>query len=366
MAEPFSETAPAPHDVRPLVARASGNRALWLVAAILLAGGGGMFYALQMRRLSLESPSLTSPQGPGETMIASPPELAIPAAPDFAVSEYPPAGATPAPYPIAAVTARQPARQQNPAPYTAPVEAAAPPAFAAGHPAASSEPSVSATPSPGFAYQAPAQVTAQPDTGETKDNKARDKRAEAGQLRNPSTTVPQGSVIQAVMETALDSTRAGFARAIVSRDVTGFDGTKVLIPKGSKLFGEYQADVSLGQNRALIQWHRLTRPDGAIIDLDSPSADPLGRAGVRGRVNTHFLQRFSGAILQSMLDLGVRAATTQAVGNTYVLALPGTATQVGSTSLQNQADIKPTLKIRQGASVSVFVARDLDFTSVGG
>lgn len=166
------------------------------------------------------------------------------------------------------------------------------------------------------------------------------------------------------METALDSTQPGFARAIVSRDVMGFDGSRVLIPKGSRLFGTYQSDVSLGQKRALIQWERLTTPDGAQIDLDSPSADLLGRAGIKGAVNSHFFQRFSGAILQSVLDIGVRAVTQKVDGNTVIVGLPGSTTQ--ATAIQGSADIKPTLKVKQGASVSVFVARDLDFSSVGG
>ncbi|MEJ2456976.1 MAG: TrbI/VirB10 family protein, partial [Novosphingobium sp.] len=107
---------------------------------------------------------------------------------------------------------------------------------------------------------------------------------------------------------------------------------------------------------------RLTRPDGTIIDLDSPSADPLGRAGVKGKVNTHFFQRFGGAILQSVLDVGVQTAARKAAGNTVIVGLPGANTQ--ASTIQNPANIKPTLKIAQGASVSVFVARDLDFTAV--
>lgn len=369
MAESLQRTPEAAHDVRPLVARATGSRGLWIFAAILLAGGGGMFYALQMRRLALETPSLTSPQAGGDAMIASPPELAIPAAPEFAPGAFAYPSGTLAPYPaVGTAPAPQPARQPSAAGYAAPATAALPPAFASGDRSATlSGPSAPSTPVPAYAYQAPAQALAGSDSAAgTGAEKTRDKRVEAGTLRNPATTVPQGSVIQAVMETALDSTRPGFARAIVSHDVMSFDGTRVLIPKGSKLFGDYQADVSLGQNRALIQWHRLTRPDGAIIDLDSPSADPLGRAGLKGKVNTHFFERFGGAILQSMLDIGVRRATREAVGNTYVLALPSSSTQVGATNLQTTTDIKPTLKVRQGASVSVFVARDLDFTSVGG
>lgn len=186
-------------------------------------------------------------------------------------------------------------------------------------------------------------------------------RVQASRLANPATTVPQGTIIQAVFETALDSNRAGFARAVISRDVMSFDGRHVLIPRGSKLFGEYKADLALGQNRALIQWRRLTRPDGSIIDVDSPSADPLGKAGVKGKVNSHFFTRFSGAILQSALDIGTGLATRSVGGDSYYFGLPSTMQGVVQ---QRPEQVKPTLTLRQGASVSVFVARDLDFTSV--
>lgn len=186
-------------------------------------------------------------------------------------------------------------------------------------------------------------------------------RVRARPFTNPSLTVPKGTIIASVLETALDSTRPGFARAMVTRDVYGFDGSRVLIPRGSKLLGEYQADIEAGQKRALVVWQRLMRPDGVMIELASPSADPLGRTGIKGDVDTHFFQRFGGAILQSILDIGVNLATQSVVDDTVIVALPGSATAVAG---REPAEVRPTLKVRHGASVSVFVAKDLDFSSV--
>lgn len=215
-----------------------------------------------------------------------------------------------------------------------------------------------APPAPAFVYQAPG---AKPAAGAGGSDKAGDGRISAARFTNPSTTVPQGAVIQAVLETALDSNRPGFARAVVTRDVFSFDGSRVLIQRGSKLFGEYKADLALGQNRALIQWHRLTRPDGVIIDIDSPSADPLGRAGVKGKVNSHFFTRFGSAILQSFLDVGVQLAARKATGDTIIVGLPGSMPQV---TVAKPDEVKPTLTVKEGTSVSVFVVHDLDFTEV--
>jgi type IV secretion system protein VirB10 len=189
-------------------------------------------------------------------------------------------------------------------------------------------------------------------------------RVRAGQFANRATTVSQGTLISGVLETALDSTRPGQVRALVSRDVRGFDGSQVLIPRGSRLFGEYRADLQPGQNRALVQWTRLLRPDGVTIAIGSPAADPLGRAGIRGKVDNHFFERFGSAILQTTLDIGSAVATRQLSGPTVVV-VPNGAQAALAPLLAGRRQIQPTLRVGQGARVTVFVARDLDFTGAG-
>lgn len=181
-------------------------------------------------------------------------------------------------------------------------------------------------------------------------------------LANRAATVPQGTLIPAVLETAFDSTSPGFARALVQRDVRGFDGNRVLIPRGSRLIGEYGEDIAQGQRRAVILWVRLIRPDGVTIAIESPSADTLGRGGVKAEVNNHFLERFGGAILQSSLDLGISLAARSA-RSPVLVALPGSIGGAGRT-LTQPVDIRPTLRVAPGRSVSIFVARDLDFTGM--
>jgi len=110
-------------------------------------------------------------------------------------------------------------------------------------------------------------------------------------------------------------------------------------------------------------WTRLIRPDGVTIAIGSPAGDPLGRGGIRANVNNHFFQRFAGALLQSALDLGVNLAASRAGGTTVVL-VPG-AVQSGASQVIQPQQITPTLTVRQGTSISIFVARDLDFTGAG-
>lgn len=175
--------------------------------------------------------------------------------------------------------------------------------------------------------------------------------------------VAQGTLIFAVLETALDSTQSGQARAMITTDVYNALGRRVLIPKGSRIFGEYKGELGAGQNRAQIVWTRLIRPDGATIALDSPASDPLGRAGVKGRVNTHFGERLLSALLQSTIDFGTYAASRAVTSsNGVVVALPNATQNAGSQILPEVP--KSTLKVRHGTRIAVFVARDLDFAGV--
>ena len=175
--------------------------------------------------------------------------------------------------------------------------------------------------------------------------------------------VAQGTLIFAVLETAIDSTQSGQVRAMISKHVYNALGTQILIPKGSRIFGEYKGELGAGQSRAQIVWTRLIRPDGATISLDSPASDQLGRAGVKGDVNSHFGERLLGALLQSTIDFGVLAASRAiANGSGIVVALPANGQASGSQIIQPPP--KPTLKVKHGTRISVFVARDLDFSAV--
>lgn len=191
--------------------------------------------------------------------------------------------------------------------------------------------------------------------------------ARATRLRDTRLIVPQGTVMAAVLETGINSDLPGFVRAVVSRDVRGFDGSTVLIPRGSKLIGQYRAGVAVGQTRALVVWSRVLTPDGVSVDIASPSADSLGRGGLEGETNSHFLRRFGASILLSAISTGLNAAVGGG-GRDQDLALvigsPQQATSIASIALQKQIDIPPTITVPPGAPVRVFVARDLDFTGV--
>jgi len=186
--------------------------------------------------------------------------------------------------------------------------------------------------------------------------------ARTGNITNRAATIPQGTLIPAVLETAFDSTNPGFARAVVSRNIKGFDGSRILIPRGSRLVGEYKSETSSGQRRALINWAQLIRPDGVVVQLDSPAADPLGRGGIPARVSSNGFGRFIGTLLQSTLDIG-RTIVAQRVGGTVFLAYPRAIASFSQATTPQLSRDQPRLRVDPGTSISVFVARDLVFSS---
>ncbi|MBC7519484.1 MAG: type IV secretion system protein VirB10 [Sandarakinorhabdus sp.] len=173
--------------------------------------------------------------------------------------------------------------------------------------------------------------------------------------------VPQGTVISAVLETAINSDLPGLVRAVVSREVKGFDGSKVLIPRGSRLIGQYSSGLALGQSRAFVIWTRVLRSDGVTVQLNSAATDQLGQAGLGGKVDTHFLRRFGAATLLSVITGAIDYAVNTAGSGQVLVGSTAQANQLASIALQRQIDIQPTIKVAQGTPVRVFVARDLDF-----
>ncbi len=182
----------------------------------------------------------------------------------------------------------------------------------------------------------------------------------AWKIGDPSRVVPQGAVIPAVLETAINSDLPGYTRAIVSRDIRSFDGTNILIPRGSRLIGQYKSGLTSGETRAFIIWDRLIRPDGLSVQLASPATDDLGQAGATGKVDTHFAKRFGSSMLLSIVN-GLSTIASGKSSSTIVIGTSSDASGVIGEALSNDMKIPPTIKVPQGAPIQVFAARDLDF-----
>lgn len=349
---------PAERGVMPRVARSRAGLSSTAIVIGAVLAGILLFTILDARRRALSAPAVRPARADLVGTSQALPTLYIPPAPRAAVVSPPLPPAT-------AIQLTPPFRPQAvPAPTPAPSVPAPPQSYGPPPvPAAPPRTSGGAILVVDSSQALPAGERAAPaaEGGAAPAQASTTARSRAGAMSNRATTVPQGTLIPAVLETALDSTGAGFARALVQRDVRGFDGTRVLIPRGSRLIGEYASDTGPSQKRAFVTWTRLIRPDGVTIAIGSPATDPVGVGGVRARVNSHFFERFAGSILQTAMLIGGNLAA-RSVGDSVVVALPGSFPGTAATTPATQ--IPPTLSVRQGTSVSVFVARDLDFTGV--
>ena len=180
---------------------------------------------------------------------------------------------------------------------------------------------------------------------------------------NPSNTVIQGTMIQAVTETALDSTLPGAIRAIVSEDVHSFDGRRVLIPRGARLIGRYRSDVALAQSRVMVAWDRIILPDNQTVEISAFGGDELGRTGTTGFVDTRFAQRFGSAALISLIGAPPAAAASQIEDESAadVASDMGSGLRDSTQSvMQDYLAIRPVIHVDQGTRITVMVDRDLE------
>ena len=266
--------------------------------------------------------------------------------------------------------ASQPAPLGNPVPRPAIV----PPPINALQPGQASNPyasptvvfDASALPSPMVAV-APAPAGAAPKTDGPAAGGASDFASRIGAVGggtanarsafDPKTTVTQGTMIPAVLETAINTDVPGYTRAVVSQDVRSFDGTRVLVPRSSRLIGQYQSGLQAGQKRAYVIWTRLIRPDGVSVALASPASAFDGSGGLPGQVDSHFFQRFGSSMLLSVIG-GLSAIGTGGAS----LIVGGGGQSAANTALQQNGQIGPTIRVRMGEPIRVFTARDLDFS----
>lgn len=189
----------------------------------------------------------------------------------------------------------------------------------------------------------------------------------ADHLGNRNFILAKGSFIDCALQTKLDSTVPGMTACVVTRNIYSDNGKILLVERGSTITGEYQSNMQQGMARIFVLWSRIKTPNGVVINLDSPGTDPLGGSGLPGWVDNHFWQRFGGALMLSLVDDVARYATQDTGNNSGQINFSSTseATQnMAAEALKNTINIPPTLYKNQGEQVGVYVARDLDFSSV--
>ena len=159
----------------------------------------------------------------------------------------------------------------------------------------------------------------------------------------------------------MDSTQPGLTSCVIPHDVWSANGNVILMEKGTRVLGEYAGGFSQGENRIFVLWNRAITPAGISVSLGSPAADQLGRAGMGGRVDTFFWQRFGGALLLSIVGDAGDAISNRVSGLDQTMETPNTAAAVAA---QDSQRIRPRLTAPQGREMTIMVARDVDFSQV--
>lgn len=195
-------------------------------------------------------------------------------------------------------------------------------------------------------------------------------------IKKPDALMVRGTYIRCVLETRIITDVDGFTSCIVTEPVYSINGRSLLLPKGSKLLGQYGSD-DVSRDRVSVIWDRITTPNGLDVSMASPGVDNLGSAGHPGKRNAHWGSRIGSALLISLLSDGFKYAgqkngpgTTTTFGNGFVVERPfesNTARAVQRLADQAVADSASrgaTVTINQGTIVNVYVSQDVDFSGV--
>jgi len=197
-------------------------------------------------------------------------------------------------------------------------------------------------------------------------------KRQASMIGNRNFLLAKGAIIECALQTKLITTVSGMTSCIISRDIYSDNGKVLLVERGSTITGEYQARLlQQGMARIFVLWDRIKTWNGVVIALDSPGTDALGGAGLPGYIDTHFWERFGSALMLSLIttaEQGLISSLTSGNGSNQYNIGGG----YGSSGIQNMPaealkysiNIPPTLYKNQGEQAAVYVARDLDFTSV--
>src|SRR5215472_8218276 len=178
----------------------------------------------------------------------------------------------------------------------------------------------------------------------------------------------EGSVLESVLVNRLNGDFAGPVICQISTDVYSHDHAQLLIPAGTRVLGETKKVNDVGQERLAVIFHRLIMPDGYALDLDqAPGLNQIGETALHDKVNNHYLRIFGASIAIG----AIAGLATIGTNNSAVTGLPtsnasayreGVAGSLSQSSLQilnRFLNIPPTITIREGHRVRIFLTQDL-------
>jgi type IV secretion system protein TrbI len=174
----------------------------------------------------------------------------------------------------------------------------------------------------------------------------------------------EGSILETVLINRLDGGFAGPVECLLSTDVYSNDRQHLLIPAGSKLLGETKKVDTFGQARLAVAFHRLLMPDGYSVSLDGfKGLNQIGDAGLRDQVNNHYLRIFGVSLaigaLGAVAENGTSGALTASGSDLLRQGFAQSTAQSSAQILDKFLNVMPTVTIREGHRVKVYLAGDL-------
>ena len=218
---------------------------------------------------------------------------------------------------------------------------------------------------------APGQPTAAPAALFGTMERSATPTVQARMLGDRSMILPKGTLFTCSLKTRVVSATSGFVGCQVMRNVFSDDGRVMLVERGSHLDGEYRiVQIRPGLTRIPVLWTRVRTPTGVTVDLDSPATGQLGESGIGGYVDNRWGERIGAALLLSLADDVLQfagASHNSGNNNGNTLVLPNTVAQgpkLAEKVLEATINIPPLMYQNQGGIVGVYVARDIDFSTV--
>jgi type IV secretion system protein VirB10 len=150
----------------------------------------------------------------------------------------------------------------------------------------------------------------------------------------------------------------------VTTDIYSHDRQQILIPAGTKVLGEAKKVEALGQQRLAVFFHRLIMPDGYSVSLDQfKGLNQIGETALRDKVNNHYLQIFGASLAVGILGGISEAGTGNVLTNSPLdrarAALGSSLANSSMEILDRFLNILPTVTIREGARVKIYLSGDL-------
>jgi type IV secretory pathway VirB10-like protein len=174
----------------------------------------------------------------------------------------------------------------------------------------------------------------------------------------------EGSILETVLINRLDGGFAGPVECLLSTDVYSSDRQHLLIPAGSKLLGETKKVDALGQTRLAVVFHRVVMPDGYSVSLDQfKGLNQIGDTGLRDQVNNHYLRIFGVSLavgaLGAVAEAGTAGSPNASSSDLMRQGFAASTAQSSAQILDKFLNILPTVTIREGHRVKVYLAGDL-------